>query len=333
MIAQGYWIPFSCARALCATFCWDIRWALTPVFGPKFATECFPPHHPGYGRFKIDNSIVQRAELLAQEWKLQASRGATPATPAQQTYGTPYIPQYQPPTSAPTPNPGHAKRPERERSYFKHGSPFSPEAGPSNRGKSSKLDTDDSDISPKTSPVPTYQSAWTSINERLTPSAAPSNTPVNATSSSMRLLTQPYSDIMAQESAWRGMNGERSASPASMPTPKRVPTKKRQGRKRQAAQQEKEEHEDEDEDVVMSDSSYKSSPASSDSSVVASSPPPPPPKKAKMTRRRRRVTPSDQDTPMDDDDAVRARHPETDEMDPEVIKAAEILLLMAQGKW
>lgn len=302
------------------------------MFGPKFVTECLPPNHPGYGRYKIDNTIVQRAALQAQEWKLQASRSATPATPAQQTYGAPYIPQYQPPTSAPTPNPVHAKRPEREKSYFKHGSPFSPEAGPSNRGKNSKLDTDDSDVSPKSSPAPTYQLAWTSINERLTPPAAPSNTPVDATDSSMRLLTQPFHDMMAQESAWRGINGERSASPASMPTPKRAPARKRQARKRMAVQQEKED--DEDEQVVVSDSSYKSSPASSDSSVVASSPPPPPPpKKAKMTRRRRRVVPSDEDTSMNDDDTVRARHPETDEMDPEVIRAAEILLEMAQGKW
>ncbi|KAL2190191.1 hypothetical protein L209DRAFT_703031 [Thermothelomyces heterothallicus CBS 203.75] len=59
--AQGYWMPYSCAKAVCATFCHKISGALIPLFGPRFPLECIPEKAPGYGRMVIDPDIVKRA--------------------------------------------------------------------------------------------------------------------------------------------------------------------------------------------------------------------------------------------------------------------------------
>jgi hypothetical protein len=56
---SGYWVPWQAAKELAATFCWDIRWALTPVFGNDFPQKCTPPHYPSYGNFFISPAIVQ----------------------------------------------------------------------------------------------------------------------------------------------------------------------------------------------------------------------------------------------------------------------------------
>lgn len=52
-------MPYYAARAIAATFCYDIRWALTPVFGNDFPLLCLPPDDPGFGRFVIDPAIVK----------------------------------------------------------------------------------------------------------------------------------------------------------------------------------------------------------------------------------------------------------------------------------
>jgi hypothetical protein len=237
---------------------------------------------------------------------LQASRSATPASPM---YPPPNIPMYQTPTSAPTSNPIQLAHSHRERPIFKEGSPFSPDIRTRTRVRTFDLDTEDSDISPKSSPARTYQPSWTSINQRVTPPFPPHNTPINPADRTLQLLTQP----LAQESSWRSLIGERSASPASMPTDTRM----RQARKRVLPQ--------EDDDlgeriVVASDSSYKSSPASSESSVMYS-PPPPPAKKVRRLRRRSSL------------------EREVVEPDEEIVRAAEILISMHEddgdlrGKW
>lgn len=240
---------------------------------------------------------------------------------------------YQPPTSAPTSKPGYNHRPQREKPIFKNDSPFSPGAGQSDRGRTVDLVTNEYDVSPKSSPAPTSHSGWTSINRRAPTPSAPSNTPVGAFGRSLHLLTQPYKSIKAQESAWRGLNGERSASPTSAPPPKQNAARKRPNHVRAAAEK-SEEHE---EIVVMSDSSYKSSPVSSDSSVM-SSPPPPPPKKVKLSKRQRRI-PSDEHMAVSDETAAKAMEPEYMEPDEDVVEAAKILMMlheddkMLRRKW
>ncbi|GAB1316636.1 Transcriptional repressor XBP1 [Madurella fahalii] len=60
--AQGYWMPFACARAVCATFCHKIAGALIPLFGPHFPLECVPEKTAGFGRMVIDPAIVTCAK-------------------------------------------------------------------------------------------------------------------------------------------------------------------------------------------------------------------------------------------------------------------------------
>ncbi|KAJ5206430.1 hypothetical protein N7491_002953 [Penicillium cf. griseofulvum] len=60
--AQGYWMPYEAARAMAATFCWRIRYALTPLFGTDFPAMCIPPtDRKTHGRMVIPPEIVQRA--------------------------------------------------------------------------------------------------------------------------------------------------------------------------------------------------------------------------------------------------------------------------------
>ncbi|RMZ73847.1 APSES transcription factor Xbp1 [Pyrenophora seminiperda CCB06] len=59
LVCQGYWMPYHAARAIAATFCYDIRWALTPVFGDDFPSTCLSPNNPCFAKFLIDPAIVQ----------------------------------------------------------------------------------------------------------------------------------------------------------------------------------------------------------------------------------------------------------------------------------
>ncbi|KAH7383296.1 hypothetical protein BKA66DRAFT_417681 [Pyrenochaeta sp. MPI-SDFR-AT-0127] len=59
LVCQGYWIPYHAARAIAATFCYDIRWALTPVFGNDFPSLCLQKKDPGFAKFLIDPTIVE----------------------------------------------------------------------------------------------------------------------------------------------------------------------------------------------------------------------------------------------------------------------------------
>ncbi|KAL2266990.1 hypothetical protein VTJ83DRAFT_4267 [Remersonia thermophila] len=80
--AQGYWMPYPCARAVCATFCYKISPALVPIFGPRFPADCIPEGAPDYQRMVIDPSIVHQARLEAQQsiQQLAAARARTPTT-------------------------------------------------------------------------------------------------------------------------------------------------------------------------------------------------------------------------------------------------------------
>ncbi|KAH0496837.1 hypothetical protein TgHK011_004181 [Trichoderma gracile] len=59
--AQGYWMPYSCARAVCATFCAGIAGALIPLFGPTFPSQCTPSDSPYYNEMVIDPQIIRQA--------------------------------------------------------------------------------------------------------------------------------------------------------------------------------------------------------------------------------------------------------------------------------
>ncbi|PSR92158.1 transcription regulator HTH, apses-type DNA-binding domain-containing protein, partial [Coniella lustricola] len=66
IVAQGYWMPFSCAKAVCATFCASIAGALIPIFGPDFPSMCISPDAPEHGRMTIAPSIIADAAHEAE---------------------------------------------------------------------------------------------------------------------------------------------------------------------------------------------------------------------------------------------------------------------------
>jgi hypothetical protein len=96
---SGYWIPYEAAKAIAATFCYDIRYALTPVFGIEFIDLCLVPEDPGYKSMYIDESITEhcreQAEIYYQH-ELESptsrpssstnSRASSPRTPPMSLY-------------------------------------------------------------------------------------------------------------------------------------------------------------------------------------------------------------------------------------------------------
>lgn len=94
-------MPYGCARAVCATFCWNLRWALTPIFGPSFIRDCLPPNHPGFARFTIDPDVVRACAREAEGWRADASTTHYSLMPSHPTSA----PALSIPRSAPMPLP------------------------------------------------------------------------------------------------------------------------------------------------------------------------------------------------------------------------------------
>ncbi|KAI9645605.1 hypothetical protein NHQ30_006347 [Ciborinia camelliae] len=85
LAAQGYWMPYSCALAVCTTFCSHIAPALIPIFGPTFPSQCVIPDAPEHGRMIIDPNIIHAATAEAESYRLQY----TSFTPKSSTSVTP----------------------------------------------------------------------------------------------------------------------------------------------------------------------------------------------------------------------------------------------------
>jgi hypothetical protein len=82
-------MPYKCAKSVCATFCYKIRHALTPLFGEDFLHMCTHPDDPAYAKFLIDPAIVRECTEETNRWR---------------TEGLSYKP-YQPgPSAAPSSN-------------------------------------------------------------------------------------------------------------------------------------------------------------------------------------------------------------------------------------
>ncbi|ORY63074.1 uncharacterized protein BCR38DRAFT_370643 [Pseudomassariella vexata] len=79
IMAQGYWMPYQCAKAICATFCHHIAGALIPVFGPDFPSLCTPPNAPEHGRMIIDHSIIIQSTRESELFRRQYSNMLTSA--------------------------------------------------------------------------------------------------------------------------------------------------------------------------------------------------------------------------------------------------------------
>ncbi|CAI7632491.1 unnamed protein product [Penicillium palitans] len=76
--AQGYWMPYEAAKAMAATFCWRIRYALTPLFGTEFPAMCIPPtDRKTHGRMVIPSEIVQRATDTSNYYRSLEMKSST----------------------------------------------------------------------------------------------------------------------------------------------------------------------------------------------------------------------------------------------------------------
>lgn len=81
LVAQGYWMPFEAAKSLASTFCWPIRWALTPLFGDDFPYTCNLPADPAYGRMVIDKELIRRCAAQARRFRQAQDPSTRPLGP------------------------------------------------------------------------------------------------------------------------------------------------------------------------------------------------------------------------------------------------------------
>lgn len=178
-------MPYACARAVCSTFCYTIRWALTPVFGPSFINDCLTPENPDFNRFKIAQQLVRDA---AQEVEDRKS-GSLSLSETTKLHADEALPRSMPANVTP----GKNLRPRREKEpSFSSSSVFASDSeGSSHHNYSHKAPAPSSpNLSPKSSYRDVDGSGWTSINHSQ--SAVPSSPPqLQAESLINALLTEP----------------------------------------------------------------------------------------------------------------------------------------------
>lgn len=66
-------MPYEAARHLAATFCYRIRYALVPLFGPSFVSFCLHPQNPAYERMIISRDIIKQCTAEAEELRLKGN--------------------------------------------------------------------------------------------------------------------------------------------------------------------------------------------------------------------------------------------------------------------
>jgi hypothetical protein len=66
-------MPYSCALAVCATFCAHISGAFIPIFGPTFPSQCVATSHQSYGTMIIEPSIIASATAEAESFRQKYS--------------------------------------------------------------------------------------------------------------------------------------------------------------------------------------------------------------------------------------------------------------------
>ncbi|KAL9038142.1 MAG: hypothetical protein Q9180_003309 [Flavoplaca navasiana] len=66
LIHEGYWMPFEAAKAVAATFCYRIRYVLTPIFGLDFPEQCISPESLGFDSMQVEPEIVRKCIQAAQ---------------------------------------------------------------------------------------------------------------------------------------------------------------------------------------------------------------------------------------------------------------------------
>jgi hypothetical protein len=79
-------MPFKAAKAVAATFCYNIRFALTPIFSEDFVDLCVRPSDRSFGSFRIDRDIIRQCTAETQSW---LTRDDARHTPTPSLYSSP----------------------------------------------------------------------------------------------------------------------------------------------------------------------------------------------------------------------------------------------------
>lgn len=199
LAAQGYWMPYSCARAICLTFCYDIRWALTPIFGHSFVRECLRPDNPGFGRYRVSSEVIRCAQLEAEGLRTGDTFLSSLAGMTDPFASVGNVPRSEPP-AVQHPRPLRP-RPTTNRSPWAVDS----DSEESESGYTCAAPAMESPgVSPKTTRQP-FAPSWTSINgayDRRLPPPPPHNTPAGPLS--YALLTEPRT--FPTSTSWRELD-------------------------------------------------------------------------------------------------------------------------------
>lgn len=228
-------MPFEAAKAVAATFCWKIRYALTPLFGRDFPSQCVPPEdRERFGRMIIDSSVVRRATNEANYYRSLEEGLANDCIPRLPPSGSP----------GPSQQEGVCKV-SQSRSIRR-----SREVNPYH------VDTDGNDqyhSSPTTSPASHYGNSFTPVNRPQSQGARRDKLP------SPRRLLVSMSNISSVDEASDESEAEKESVgfPNDCSTPKaRAPTAVAMG-----------DTDDNDEDYIETEDESLSSRASSDSGI------------------------------------------------------------------
>jgi hypothetical protein len=168
-------MPFACAKAVAATFAYNIRYALTPLFGKEFADNCRHPTDAMFAVFKIDSSIIQACVVETQKWLQRPDTHFTPGSS-------------QEPSEAPCTPRAKALLPSWKKLKPKLAeSATSPESGYG-------TDMDWSDYSPNLSPKTT----WAIVNRPRSGTTSDGNAETSA-AESLLMLSSPNSKPIFNE--------------------------------------------------------------------------------------------------------------------------------------
>src|SRR5947209_6018737 len=88
-------MPLEAAKAVAATFCWNIRYALTPIFGVEFPSRCTPPGSDRFGEMVIDSNITRRCTEEARAYRSMETLSSSIATSTVRSPLTPNSPTLQ----------------------------------------------------------------------------------------------------------------------------------------------------------------------------------------------------------------------------------------------
>ena len=137
-------MPFEAAKAVAATFCWNIRHALTPVFGADFPSQCLQPGSERYGEMVIDCNVTRRCTEEARAYRAMETHASSRASSVIRTPPTPDSPVFP--------------------RLIKQLRPKALKLGGNCSGYSTDTGSDDNYALVSSSPHQAYRNAWTPAN-------------------------------------------------------------------------------------------------------------------------------------------------------------------------